>query len=127
MSAQGVQAQASTQNGGAVLRSFIRGTLAKKPEFATTLGGAEVCRLVVTGEAAGPASKPPRVTLYIGNGEGSPGALLADEPRRCARGLRVGDVIQAVGNIGPERSRAAHQEVLVTKPVLLRARAADTA
>lgn len=115
------------ENGGeAVMRSFVRGTLAQKPEYARTTEGGEVCRLVVIGEA-GPAGKPPRVSLYIRNGAARAEGLRPDEAHRCAFGLRVGDVIQAVGDIGPERRTARRQEVIVSEPVRLRARAAEAA
>jgi hypothetical protein len=115
-------------NGGsdAVMRSFVRGTVAQKPEYARTTEGGEVCRLVVIG-GAGPASKPARVSLYIRNGAASTEGLRSDEAHRCAFGLRAGDVIQAVGDIGPERRRAPRQEVIVSEPVRLRARAAEAA
>jgi len=96
------------------MRTFARGWLAKKPEFKRSEEGVAVCRLVVIGEAAGPASKPPRVSLY----------LRGAEAERCASGLRVGDLIEGVGVLGPERSRAPRQEVLVDERVKLRARAA---
>ena len=111
----------------AVMRTFVRGRLAGKPEYARTSDGGEVCRLIVIGEAAGPASSPPRASLYIRNGDGASEGLRADEARRCAFGLNPGDLIQAVGDLGPERARALRQEVLVSEPVRLRARAVETA
>ena len=41
--------------------------------------------------------------------------------------MNPGDLIQAVGDLGPERARALRQEVLVSEPVRLRARAVETA
>lgn len=116
-------AQAAEGSGGAVMRSFVRGTLAQKPEYVPLMGGGEVCRMLVLGEAPGPATSPPQVSLYIHSGEAGPQGLRPDEARRCAFGLRPGDMIQAVGDIGPERSRARRQEVLVTERVKLCQRA----
>jgi hypothetical protein len=109
------------------LRSLVCGVLAKKPEFARSEEGGEVCRLTLIGKAAGPASKPPRVSLYIRNGEGAPEGLRPDEARRCGFRLRAGDVIEAAGVIGPERERARRQEIVVDRRVRLRARAAEAA
>lgn len=97
-----------------VIRTFARGWLAKPPEFAHSDEGVAVCRLLVIGEAAGPASQPPRVSLY----------LRGVEAERCAYGLRQGDLIESVGVLGPERPTARRQEVLVDERVKLRARAA---
>ncbi len=97
-----------------VIRTFARGRLAKPPEFAHSDEGVAVCRLLVIGEAAGPASQPPRVSLYV----------RGVEAERCAYGLREGDLIEGVGVLGPERKRAPRQEVLVDKRVKLWARAA---
>jgi hypothetical protein len=98
----------------AVIRTFARGWLAKAPEFKRSDTGVAVCRLLVVGEAAGPASSPPKVSLY----------LRGTEAVRCAFGLSVGDLIEGVGILGPERERVPHQEVLVDERVKLRARAA---
>jgi hypothetical protein len=98
----------------AVIRTFARGRLAKPPEFAYSDENVAVCRLLVIGEAAGPASQPPRVSLY----------LRGSEAERCAHGLRQGDLIEGVGILGPERKRAPRQEVLVDQRVKLRERAA---
>ena len=98
----------------AVMRTFARGWLAKAPEFRRSDEGVAVCRLLVVGEAAGPASKPPRVSLYV---QGA-------EAERCAGGLSVGDLIEGVGVLGPERKRAPRQEILVDERVKLRARGA---
>lgn len=96
----------------AVMRTFARGWLAKPPEFAHSDENVAVCRLLVIGTAAGPATKPPRVSLY----------LKGVEAERCAYRLRQGDLIEAVGVVGPERERAPRQEVLVDGRVKLRAR-----
>jgi hypothetical protein len=103
----------STNGHTAVIRTFARGRLAKPPEFAHSDEGVAVCRLLVIGEAAGPASSPPRVSLY----------LRGVEAERCAYGLREGDLIEGVGVLGPERKGARRQEVLVDKRVILRQRA----
>ncbi len=95
-----------------VIRTFARGWLAKPPEFAHSDEGIAVCRLLVIGEAAGPASSPPRVSLY----------LRGIEAERCAYGLREGDLIEGVGVLGPERKGALRQEVVVEERVKLRAR-----
>jgi hypothetical protein len=107
------QDRAEATNGHeAVMRTFARGWLAKPPEFAHSDEEVAVCRLLVIGQAAGPASSPPRVSLY----------LRGTEAERCAYGLREGDLIEAVGVVGPERKRAPRQEVLVDGRVKLRAR-----
>ncbi len=113
----------SGDQSSSVMRTFVRARLGKAPEFARTMGGVGVCRLVVIGEASGPTSSPPRVSLYIG--DGGPG-LRHDEARRCAFGLRAGDLIQTVGDIGPERLSGHRQEVVVREPVKLRERAEST-
>ncbi|MFP5388325.1 MAG: hypothetical protein ACLGG5_03380 [Thermoleophilia bacterium] len=102
-----------------VLRTFARGWLTKAPQFGRMSDGVAVCRLLVAGMAAGPASKPPRVSLYV----------KGQEAERCAGGLLVGDLIEGVGVIGPERERADRQEILVDegKRVILRARPTATA
>jgi hypothetical protein len=110
------------QNGKAdeVMRTFVRGRLGRAPEFARSVDGVGVCRLLVIGQAAGPASSPPRVSLYVR--DGAPG-LRDDEAVRCGMGLCAGDLIEAVGDIGPERRKARRQEVLVSERVKLRGRA----
>ncbi len=113
MAAEQIRAQA-TNGHRPVMRTFARGWLAKRPEFRHSDENVAVCRLLVIGQAAGPASKPPRVSLY----------LRGLEAERCAYGLREGDLIEAVGVIGPERKSALRQEVLVDGRVKLRARAA---
>jgi len=105
---------AQTANGHRpVIRTFARGWLAKAPEFRHSEEGVAVCRLLVIGEAAGPASKPPRVSLYVRGAEAE----------RCAFGLHEGDLIEGVGVLGPERRHPTRQEVLVDERVKLRARA----
>jgi hypothetical protein len=110
---------AEMMSGEEVMRTFVRGRLAKAPEFARTLGeeATTVCRLLVIGKARGPASRPPKVSLY----------LKGAEAERCAFGLNRGDLIEAAGDIGPERAKAGHQEVLVSDRVKLRARAGGSA
>jgi hypothetical protein len=110
---------ARTMSSEEVMRTFVRGRLGKEPEFVRTLGedATPVCRLLVVGKARGPASRPPRVLLY----------LKGAEAERCAFGLHRGDLIQAAGDIGPERPQARHQEVLVSERVKLRARAGGSA
>jgi hypothetical protein len=102
-----------------VIRTFARGRLAEPPELRRSDEGVAVCRLVVVGEAPGPASDPPKVSLY----------LRGSEAVRCGLGLHQGDLIEGVGAVGPERKRARRQEVVVDtdKRVILRARAAVAA
>jgi hypothetical protein len=97
-----------------VIRTFARGWLTEAPEFRRSDEGVAVCRLVVACEADGPASNPPKVSLYI----------RGTEAVRCGLGLQQGDLIEGVGVLGPERKRAPRQEVLVDERVKLRARAA---
>ena len=99
-----------------VMRTFVRGRIASRA-YRRTSEGVGVCRLIVVGTAAGPASKPPRVSLYIRDG----GNLRPDEAMRCAHSLADGDLIQAVGDVGGERDGARHQEVIVTEQVRRRA------
>jgi hypothetical protein len=110
---------AKTMGEQEVMRTFVRGRLGGDPEFARTMGeeATTVCRMVVVGAARGPASSPPRVALY----------LKGAEAERCAFGLHRGDLIEAVGDVGPERPRARLQEVLVSERVRLRARAGGSA
>lgn len=116
--------KASNGTAGEVMRIFVRGRLGRAPEFARTVDGVGICRLLVIGRAAGPASSPPRVSLYIRDGGAG---LRADEAVRCGLGLHEGDLIEAVGDIGPERPKAPRQEVLVSERVKLRERGARTA
>lgn len=110
---------ATRMSGEEVMRTFVRGRLGKEPEFVRTLGeeAIPICRLLIVGKARGPASRPPRVLLY----------LKGAEAERCAFGLHRGDLIEAAGDIGPERPEARHQEVLVGDRVKLRARAGGEA
>jgi hypothetical protein len=105
---------ASGKQHNEVMRVFVRGRLAQKPEFAQTMDGVAICRLLVLGKAAGPASSPPRVSLY----------LHGAEAKRCAFGLNEGDLIEGIGDLGPERRKARRQEVVVSERVKLRERAA---
>jgi hypothetical protein len=107
---------------GAVMRTFVRARLACPPEFARTSGGVGVCRLRVVGEPAGPVGSPPRVVLYVGDGEEG---IEPGHARRCAEGLHEGDLIEAVGDIGPERETAHSQEIIISEPVKLRRRVAE--
>ena len=118
--------QAEAPNGKAeeLMRTFVRGRLGRAPEFTQTVDGVGICRLLVVGKAAGPASSPPRIALYVR--DGGPG-LESNEAERCHLGLREGDLIEAVGNVGPERRKARRQEVLVSERVRLRERAASSA
>jgi len=96
-----------------VIRTFARGWIATEPEFKRSGGGVAVCRIPVIGEADGPASEPPTVSLYTSG----------DEAERCAGGLNVGDFIEGVGVLGPKRKKALGQEIVVDKEVKLWARA----
>jgi hypothetical protein len=96
-----------------VIRTFARGWIGTEPEFKRSGGGVAVCRILVVGEAAGPASEPPTASLYTSG----------EEAERCADGLNVGDLIEGVGVLGPERKRAPRQEIVVDKEVKLWARA----
>jgi hypothetical protein len=105
--------QSGAQAGDSGVRPF-RGWLGKAPEFERSNRGVAVCRLVVVGKAAGPASKPPSVGVY----------LRGTEAVRCGLGLQEGDLIEGVGVLGPKRERASRREVVVEeKRVILRARA----
>jgi hypothetical protein len=104
------------------MRTFVRARVASKPEFVRSSGGVGVCRIPVIGDG-NLTTSPPRLSLYVRDGGGK---LNPEEARRCAFGLRPGDVIQAVGAVGAERPKARHQEVVVDEPVKLRARAAGT-
>jgi hypothetical protein len=102
------------------IRMRVLARIASPPEYK-----AGFYRINVVGDADGPFSGPPRVTLYIKDG-GEPQrgrALRPDEARRCTEGLRVGDLILAVGDLGPQRDWADHQEVIVSEEVRLRWRA----
>jgi hypothetical protein len=83
----------------------IVGRLGREPEAATTLSGVTVCRLVVVKRAAGPASSPARVGLY----------LRGELAKRCGGKLHEGDLIEAFGELGNRRGKAQprYPEVLV--------------
>ncbi len=107
------QRQTEVQAGDPGVRPF-RGWLGKAPEFKRSDGGVAVCRLVVVGKAAGPASKPPSVGVY----------LRGTEAVRCGLGLHEGDLIEGAGVLGSKRKRVSRREVVVEKErVILRARA----
>lgn len=118
------QGEATSGKTDELMRTFVRGRLGRAPEFDRTVDGVGICRLLVVGKAAGQASSPPRVALYIR--DGGPG-LRSDEAVRCNLGLRPGDLIEAVGDVGPERRKARRQEVVVSDQVKLRERAASSA
>ena len=107
-----------------VMRTFVRAWVAGKPDFKRNGRGIGFCVVNVVGEAAGAASGPPQVSLYIRDGGDG---LRVDEAVRCGLGLNDGDLIEAVGNIGCKRPGAEHQEVIVTERVKLRQRAAGEA
>ena len=90
----------------------VVGRLGRAPEVARTLAGVTVCRLVVVKKAAGPASSPVRVGLYV-KGE------LA---KRCGR-LGEGDLIAAFGELGSQRRAAVKYPELLTEDVKLYERA----
>jgi hypothetical protein len=108
-----------------VLRTFARAPISAISRWRELDDGIGVCRIYVIGDPPGPASNPPRITFYVKDGgypeDGHP--LRADEAKRCATALRVGDWVELVGNVGPERDTAERQEVIVTEPVKLRERA----
>ena len=85
----------------------IVGRLGREPEVTMTMAGVTVCRLVVVKRAAGPASSPTLVGLYL------KGALA----RRCRAGLHEGDLIEVVGELGARvrgaKTRPRYPEVLV--------------
>ena len=97
-------------------RTKILGKISRAPEGSRTSAGTPVCRLIVSKDAEGPASSPVLVGLY----------LKGELARRCLRGLGVGDLIEAVGDLGPMRERARLPEVLVGD-VKLRERASGRA
>lgn len=111
------QRQTGAQATDSGARPF-RGWLTKAPEFERSNRGVAVCRLVVAGKAAGPASKPPSVNVY----------LSGTEAVRCGLGLNEGDLIEGAGVLRPKRKRAPRREVVVKdKRVILRARTAVAA
>jgi hypothetical protein len=108
-----------------VMRTFALAPICGISRWKELDEGIGVCRITVIGEPPGPASNPPRITFYVKDGgcpeDGHP--LRADEARRCAAALHVGDVVELIGNVGPERDTAERQEVVVTEPVKLKERA----
>jgi hypothetical protein len=105
-----------------IMRTFAEGPISAISPWREIDDGVGICRITVIGEAAGPASSPPRVTFYVRDG-GDPEAghaLRPDEARRCALGLIVGDVVRLVGDLGPERDGVMHQEVILTEEVKCR-------
>ena len=108
-----------------VMRTFALAPICGISRWKELDEGIGVCRITVIGQAPGPASNPPRVTFYVKDGgfpeDGHP--LRGDEARRCAAALHVGDVVELIGNVGPERDTAGRQEVVVTEPVKLKERA----
>lgn len=123
--AENTKTKRQTEGSGTVLRTFARAPICDISRWKELDEGIGVCRITVIGEAPGPASSPPRVTFYVKDGgypeEGHP--LRADEARRCAAALQVGDVVELIGNVGPERRTAERQEVVVTERVKLKQRA----
>jgi hypothetical protein len=119
------KANHDTKESGPVLRTFARAPICGISRWKELDEGIGVCRITVIGEAPGPASNPPRVSFYVKDGgypeDGHP--LRGDEARRCAAALHVGDVVELIGNVGPERDAAERQEVVVTEPVKLKERA----
>jgi hypothetical protein len=85
----------------------VVGRLGREPEAKSTLDGVTVCRLVVVKRAAGPASSPARVGLY----------LKGELAKRCGRGLHEGDLIEAFGELGnrprASKARPRYPEVVV--------------
>jgi hypothetical protein len=107
--------------GPAVLRTFAVGPISAKSKWTALQDGSGdgVCRITILGDPPGPASNPPKITFYVKDGgfpeQGYP--LRPDEARRCAAGLKVGDRVEMIGNVGPERASADRQEVIVTQEV----------
>jgi hypothetical protein len=107
--------------GPAVLRTFAVGPICAISKWTALQDGSGdgVCRITILGDPPGPASKPPKITFYVKDGgfpdQGYP--LRPDEARRCAAGLKVGDRVVLIGNVGPERASADRQEVIVTEEV----------
>jgi len=100
-----------------VARAMILGRIGREPETGRTSSGVMVCRLHIVNQA-GPASRPVRVAAYI-KGEFA---------KRCGFNLHRGDLIEVVGDIGPQRSGVGYQELLVTgEDVTLKQRAGQVA
>ncbi|HJZ38314.1 MAG TPA: SLOG family protein [Solirubrobacterales bacterium] len=113
----------------AVLRTFAVGPICAISKWTALQDGSGdgVCRITILGDPPGPASSPPKITFYVKDGgfpeQGYP--LRPDEARRCAAGLEVGDRVEIIGNVGPERASADRQEVIVTQEVKKKKPAAD--
>ncbi len=107
--------------GISVMRTFAVGPISRISGWTALKDGSGrgVCRITVLGDPPGPASGPPATTFYVLDGgypdDGHP--LRDDEARRCASGLKVGDRVEMIGNVGPQRDSAARQEVIVTQEV----------
>ncbi len=85
-----------------VATTRIVGRISSEPRISHTTGGEAVCRLTVARKAAGPVSSPVIVALYV----------KGDLARRCHRKLEGGDLIEALGELGPLRSGARFPEVI---------------
>jgi hypothetical protein len=115
--------------GPAVLRTWAVGPICAISRWTELQDGSGegVCRITILGDPPGPASNPPKITFYVKDGgfpeQGYP--LRPDEARRCAAGLKVGDRVELIGNVGPERASADRQEVIVTQEVKKKKPAAD--
>jgi len=85
----------------------IVGRLGREPEISMRADGMAVCRLVVVKRAAGPASSPARVGLY----------MTGELARRCKRGLHEGYLIEAFGELaarrGGSKAEPKYPEVVV--------------
>ena len=109
--------QSDTDN---VMRTMVQARIARK-EFRETPQGVGLCVLTVIGNPSGQSGAPAaRLPLRRRRRRGA----RPDEASRCNSGLKAGDLIHAVGDIGPDRPEAERQEVIVTAPVRLRERAA---
>jgi hypothetical protein len=120
--AENMKTQSETKEGVPVLRTFALARICEISRWKEIDDGIGVCRITVVGEVPGPASSPPRITFYVKDG-GFPEQghrLRPDEARRCAAGLHVDDLVQLIGNVGPERVKAEWQEVIVTEQVKLK-------
>jgi hypothetical protein len=123
--AENTKTRRRTREDVPVLRTFARAPIASISGWREIDDGIGVCRITVLGTPPGPASSPPRTTFYVKDG-GYPEhghQLRPDEARRCAASLHVGDWVELIGNVGPERDKARRQEVVVTEQVKLKKRA----
>jgi hypothetical protein len=123
--AENTKSEQETKGRVPVLQTFALAPISSITGSAELDDGVGVCRITVIADPPGPASNPPRTTFYVKDGgfpeDGHP--LRPDEARRCAAGLNVGDWVELIGNVGPERYTAVRQEVIVTEPVKLKERA----